>query len=197
MRATEAACLEAWRAALLAPVAGAVLELGAGTGANLAHYPLGPAGSVRRLVLAEPDHHMRGRLRPALPAGAPIELVSWPAEAIAAPAASFDCVVATLVMCSVNDLDRALQQIHRVLRPGGSYHFLEHVAAEEHPGRLRWQRRIEPVWKHLMGNCHLTRRTEQAIRSHGFVIDELQHASLRKAPPWVRPTIRGIARKPA
>src|SRR5204863_9626093 len=73
--------------------------------------------------------------------------------------------------------------------------FLEHVAADGRPGRLKWQRRVEPVWKHLMGNCHLTRRTEAAIAAAGFEIERIQRESIRKALPIVRPSIRGIARK--
>jgi hypothetical protein len=82
-----------------------------------------------------------------------------------------------------------------VLRPGGRLVFLEHVAADGRPGRLKWQGRIEPVWKHLMGNCHLTRRTEAAIAAAGFEFERIQRESIRKALPIVRPSVRGIARK--
>jgi hypothetical protein len=83
-----------------------------------------------------------------------------------------------------------------VLKPRGRLLFLEHVAADGRPGRLKWQQRIEPVWKHLMGNCHLTRRTETAIAEAGFKIERIQRESIRKALPIVRPSIRGLARKP-
>jgi len=95
----------------------------------------------------------------------------------------------------VPDQRAALSAIARALKPGGRLLFLEHVAADARPGRLKWQRRIEPVWKHLMGNCHLTRRTEAAIAAAGFEIERIQRESIRKALPIVRPSIRGIARK--
>jgi ubiquinone/menaquinone biosynthesis C-methylase UbiE len=104
-------------------------------------------------------------------------------------------VVSSLVLCSVQDPQAALAQIRRVLKPGGRLVFLEHVAADGKPNRLKWQRRIEPVWKHLMGNCHLTRRTEAAIEAAGFRIERIQRESMRKALPVCRPSIRGIARR--
>ena len=111
--------------------------------------------------------------------------------------ASFDAVVATLVLCSVTDPARALAEIHRVLRPGGQYVFLEHVAADPHqePRRYKWQGRIEPFWKRAMDNCHLRRQTDLYIREAGFDIERMERDSIPKAPPWVRPSVRGIARK--
>ena len=187
----EEACLRAWRGALIAELEGAVLEVGAGTGANLGHYP--PA--VSRLVVSEPDANMRGRLdAKTAGSGKAAEIRSDGADRLDFPDATFDGAVATLVLCSVPDPARALSEIRRVLKPGGRYVFLEHVAAENKPDRLRWQRRVEPVWKRLMGNCHLTRRTEELILDAGFTIDRIERASMRKAMPLVRPTIRGVAR---
>ena len=110
--------------------------------------------------------------------------------------ASFDAIVSTLVLCSVPDLDGAIAEVRRLLRPGGKFLFLEHVAAEDRPDRLKWQRRVEPVWKLFSGGCHLTRRTGTAIAAAGFDFDRLDHESMRKAWPLVRPTIRGVAIKP-
>ena len=193
MQVSEQACLQAWRGELLAGVSGEVLEVGPGTGANLPHY----GGAVSRLVLAEPDRHMRARLERAVAlSGRAAEVVTAPADALPFADASFDVVVSTLVLCSVSDLDAALVEIRRVLRPGGRLVFLEHVAAEQ-AGRLAWQRRIEPAWKHIAGNCHLTRRTAESIRAAGFEVDEERRESMRKALPITRPTVRGVARKPA
>lgn len=194
MRAAEAACLFEWRAELLRDVEGEVLEVGVGTGANLPHYPM----AVKRLVLAEPDRHMRRRLHVRCgSSGFPeAEVSDASLHGLPMPDASFDAIVSTLVLCSASDLHVALAEVFRVLRPGGRFLFLEHVAADHNPTRLKWQRRVEPVWKRVAGNCHLTRRTEQAILAAGFQIERIKRESMRKAMPLARPSIRGAARKP-
>jgi ubiquinone/menaquinone biosynthesis C-methylase UbiE len=191
MRASEEACLGQWRAELLRELSGSVLEVGAGTGATLALYPK----TVTRLVLCEPDPHMRRKLEAKRGSAGGMEISDASIQDLAFEESSFDAVVSSLVLCSVQDPQAALAQIRRVLKPGGRLVFLEHVAADGKPNRLKWQRRIEPVWKHLMGNCHLTRRTEAAIEAAGFRIERIQRESMRKALPVCRPSIRGIARR--
>lgn len=194
MRDVEEAGLTAWRTELLAPLAGEVLEIGAGTGRNVSLYP----ATVTSLVLSEPDAAMRAHLlravgTAAISADGGVTVVDAPVEHLPYADASFDTVVSTLVLCSVRDQPAALAEIRRVLRPGGTLVFIEHVAADDRPRRLRWQRRIEPFWRLISGNCHLTRSTEDAIRASGFDVESVEHASMRKAPPIVRPTIRGRA----
>jgi ubiquinone/menaquinone biosynthesis C-methylase UbiE len=189
MQVSEEACLAAWRSELLAGLSGAVLEVGAGTGATLALYPK----TVARLVMCEPDPHMRKRLRAKAPRH--VEVSDASAERLPFESGTFDAVVCSLVLCSVPEQTAALAEISRVLRPGGRLVFLEHVAADNRPGRLKWQRRIEPVWKRVMDNCHLTRRTEAAIGAAGFEFEAIKRESIRKALPIVRPSIRGVARK--
>ena len=193
-RASEAACLQQWRAELLRQLSGHVLEVGAGTGLNIPHFP-----PLSRLVLSEPDPHMRRKLSQKTRAqqwdqaevlGASIERLPFADDV-------FDAVVGTLVLCSVPQLDYALAEVYRVLKRGGRFVFLEHVAAEDRPRRLKWQHRLEPFWKRLAGNCHLTRRTGKAIQEAGFTIVDIKRESMRKAWPLVRPTIRGVALKPA
>jgi len=193
MRATEEACLRQWRAELLAGLVGDVLELGAGTGANLPFYPA-PGPPLGRLVLAEPDRHMRARLHQRLHELGRADAEVCDADASALPFAdgSFDVVVSTLVLCSVPDQARALAEARRVLRPGGRLVFLEHVASDR-PDRLAWQRRLEPLWKRVAGNCHLTRDTAAAIRAAGFTVERIERQSARRALPIVRPTVRGVA----
>lgn len=193
-RGSEEACLRQWRAELLSGLEGRVLEVGAGTGVNIPHYPSG----LDRLVLSEPDPHMRRKLsrRARAEHRDRAEILDASLEGLSLPDAAFDAVVGTLVLCSVPRLDRALAEIYRVLRPGGRFVFLEHVAAEDRPRRLRWQRRVEPFWRVLTGNCHLTRRTADAVAAAGFTIVDLKRESMRKAWPLVRPTIRGVAHKP-
>jgi ubiquinone/menaquinone biosynthesis C-methylase UbiE len=187
MRGSEEACLGAWRAELLRELSGSVLEIGAGTGATLGLYPK----AVTRLVMCEPDPHMRRKLQAK---AGKVEVASFSIEELPYEN-EFDAVVCSLVLCSVKDQKAALARIRRVLKPGGRLVFLEHVAAEGKPNRLKWQGRIEPVWKHLMGNCHLTRRTEAEIQAAGFRIERIQRESMRKALPVCRPSIRGIARR--
>jgi len=198
MSGLEEACGTAWRTELLEGVSGRVLEVGAGTGRNLDFYRLSPAS---RLVLAEPDRHMRGKLEPRVRelrarTEADIEVVPWTAERLEADDASFDVVVATLVLCSVSDVATSLREIRRVLAPSGTLVFLEHVAATDR-GRLGWQRRVEPGWKLLAGNCHLCRDTERSILDAGFQLDRITRESARKALPIIRATIRGHARAPS
>ena len=189
----EEAGLSQWRADLLGDLAGEVLEIGAGTGLNLPHY--GPG--VTRLVLAEPDRFMRTKLEQRLHlTEVPVEVVDAGVDPMPFADESFDVVVSTLVLCSVPDLEAALAEIRRVLRPGGRFVYLEHVAAVENPKRHRWQRRIEPLWKRLAGNCHLTRTTDQAIPAAGFELVEARRESIRKVSPWVRVSTRGVATKP-
>ena len=192
-QASEAACLQQWRADLLRGLSGQVLEVGAGTGLNIPHYPR----TVGRLVLTDPDAHMRRKLAQKIRAHGwdHAEVLDATLERLPLPDDAFDAVVGTLVLCSVPRVDRALAEIYRVLTPGGRFVFLEHVAAEDRPRRLWWQQRVEPVWKRLSGNCHLTRRTAGAIVAGGFAIVDIKRESMRKAWPLVRPTIRGIAIK--
>jgi len=192
MRDLEEACGRAWRAELLSSLSGDTLEIGAGTGRNLEHYPRSGSG---RLVLAEPDRHMQKKLegRVAEVGGErKIEIVPWEAEHLDAPDATFDAVVSTLVLCSVGDVAKSLSEVRRVLRPEGKLLFFEHVAADD-PARLAWQRRLQPLWRPIAGNCHLCRDTAHAIEDAGFRIEHIVRESARKALPIVRPTIRGYA----
>lgn len=193
MRQSEEACLDSWRTELLRDLSGEVLEIGAGTGASLPRYPK----AVTRLVLCEPDRHMRRQLQARVDSLGLSHANVLDASLDDLPIApeSFDAVVCSLVLCSVSDQHRALSGILRVLKPRGRLVFLEHVAADDNPRRLRWQRRLEPIWKRFMGNCHLARRTESAILNAGFEIKWIKRESIRKALPIVRPSIRGVAQK--
>ncbi len=191
--ASEEACVAEWRRELLAGLDGAVLELGAGTGLNLARYP----STVDRLVLVEPDRHMRAKLEAKLAEVAPrfpVEVVDVGAEHLPFDDGAFDAVVSTLVLCTVPDPAAALAEARRVLRPGGRLLFLEHVVAADRSKRHAWQRRLEPLWKRVAGGCHLTRDTVAAIEGAGFEVEH-RRESMRKANALVRTTERGVAVK--
>jgi ubiquinone/menaquinone biosynthesis C-methylase UbiE len=153
------------RRRLLAGARGAVLEIGGGTGANLAHYR-----DVDRVTIAEPDPFMRNRIGPKLEdARVPVEVAAAGAEALPFPDGSFDTVVSTLVLCTVPDQEAALDEVRRVLRPGGRLLFIEHVRATG--SAARWQDRLEPLWRRLFGGCHPNRDTVAAIEEAGFEIE--------------------------
>jgi len=193
VRAAEEAGVREWRRELLKRAHGDVVELGAGTGLNLPLYP----ELSGQLTLTEPDRHMRHQLEKRVRASGlrRIAVVDATAESLPMRDASVDTVVATLVLCTVVDPPRCLAEIDRVLRPGGSFLFFEHVAHDD-PRRLRWQRWLERPWKWFAAGCHLTRRTGDRIADAGFEVQELIHGDMPEAPAIVRPTIRGVARKP-
>lgn len=144
---------------------GDVLEIGIGTGLNLAHYDV---SRVAKLVGVDPAEQMhRLTRRRSRQAGIALELSTLSAQALALPAASFDCVVCTYTLCSVSDPAAALAEVRRVLRPGGLLLFAEHGLAPE-PAVARWQARLEPVWRHLAGGCHLTRDVPRLLEHAGF-----------------------------
>ncbi len=184
----ERAVLAERRRALLGDLTGVVLDLGAGTGANLVHFR-GPA----RVVAAEPDPWMRKRLTArAAAAPVPVEVSRDRAEQLGFEDASFDAVVCACVLCSVDDLAAALAEIGRVLRPGGQLAILEHVRAED--GFAKWQRRFQPLWSRVSGGCHPDRDIAGAVTSAGFAFEAKD--MFDPVPPWVltRPWLQATAR---
>ncbi|MFA9447045.1 class I SAM-dependent methyltransferase [Egicoccus sp. AB-alg6-2] len=158
---------------LLGSIDGEVVEIGAGTGANLEHY----GDRVRRVVAVEPSPPMADRARRRRLVGKlDVEVVVAPAERLPLADASVDVAVSTLVLCSVRDVAASLAEVHRVLRPGGRFVLLEHVAGED--GMLRLQRFVQPVWKPLAGGCHLTRDPLPSLRAAGFDVADLRHVRL-------------------
>jgi ubiquinone/menaquinone biosynthesis C-methylase UbiE len=189
---TERAGLREMRAEIVGEASGRTLELGAGTGLNLSHY----TDAVTELVLTEPDRFMARRLRDRVdaepPAPSSVEVVETPAESLPFDDASFDTAVATLVFCTVEDSSRAAREVGRVLKPEGRLLYLEHVRDPDEGRLARWQDRLERPWGWFGAGCHPNRDTGATLSGAGFEL-RAQPGRLPKAPPWVRPLIRGSA----
>ncbi|MBK5218302.1 MAG: class I SAM-dependent methyltransferase [Thermoleophilia bacterium] len=189
LKATEEAGLREMRAELLSGAGGRVVELGAGTGANLDLY----SAAVEELVLVEPDPHMTKRLRERLASsGREATIVEAPAERMPLESASFDTAVATLVLCTVPDPSATIIELSRVLKPGGKLLFIEHVRSEE-PRLARWQDRLEKPWRFLADGCRCNRDTLATIAASSFTLGAVEHERMPKAPPLVEPLVRGSA----
>jgi ubiquinone/menaquinone biosynthesis C-methylase UbiE len=187
-RRSEEAGMRDIRRGLLAEAHGRVLEVGAGTGTNLRHYD----ESVESLVLTEPEPAMLRRLqRNATEQASPAKVLRAPAEALPFEDGSFDAVVSTLVLCGVDDQERALREIRRVLRPGGRLLFLEHVRSDD-PALARFQDRMNWL-NRLVVSCDCNRRTLSAIEAAAFSVSSLEHGTIPRAPKFVRPLIVGTA----
>jgi SAM-dependent methyltransferase len=173
--------------ALLAPLGGTVLEIGPGTGTNLAYF----APGIRWLGI-EPNPYMERYLqREAERLGRAIEVRGGTAERLDLMDASVDAVVSTLVLCSVRDQARALAEVRRVLKPGGRFVFLEHVAAPRGSWLRRAQRAVRPLWRLLGDGCFPDRETWQAIGRAGFAEVRLDRFQLPL--PIMAPHIGGWA----
>ena len=184
----ELAGMRSRREVLLAQASGRVLEIGAGTGLNLAHYP----DDLPQLVLLEPEPAMRRRLTRRLRRdGRQAVLIDADAEQLPFADASFDTVVSTLVLCTVEAPDRALAEIGRVLRPGGRLLFIEHVRAES-PRLAYLQDRLLEPWRRFACGCRCNRATVELMRACGFRV-EATAASWRAMPPIIRPLMGGQA----
>lgn len=173
--------------ALLGNLRGTVLEIGPGAGPNLAYYP-------REIswIGVEPNPHMHSYLRAeAARRGIAVELRGGSAEQIPADDGSVDVVVSTLVLCSVADVGRALAEARRVLRPGGRFVFVEHVAAPAGSALRTLQNLVQPFWTPLADGCRPNRETWAAIEGAGFADVQLTHFRLPIAP--VGPHIEGVA----
>ncbi len=170
--------INALRAATLAGARGRVLELGFGTGLNARHYP----STVDELVVVDHNPGMSDlALRRLAAAGREARHAVLSGDALPFEDASFDTVVSTFTLCSIRDVDRALQEARRVLASGGRLLFLEHVASDD-ARVLRWQRRLNPLWGAVSGGCHLDRDAPALIADSGMSVVELETSRLDTLP---------------
>lgn len=184
------------RADLVGQARGRTLEIGAGSGLNLPHYP----SAVTELVVTEPSRHMHGHLRRVLaedppPVGAH-HLVAAPAESLPVEDGSVDTVVGVYVLCTVDDPAAALAEIARVLAPGGRYLFMEHVHAGDGTLLGTVQDLIEPVHEWVAAGCHPNRRLHDLLDAAPLAVEQVESLRMPMAFPTVRPVLRGLAVRP-
>lgn len=166
------------RRGLLAGLHGRVIEIGAGDGSAFALYP----PTVTHVLALEPDNYLRSLAQDrATAAAVPVSVSPAAAEHIPADTDSADAVVTSLVLCSVADQAAALAEIRRVLRPGGTLAYYEHVRSE-HPLLAAAEDLLTPAWQHLAGGCHPNRDTLSAITAAGFTIGNNQRFSFAVHP---------------
>jgi ubiquinone/menaquinone biosynthesis C-methylase UbiE len=171
---------------------GRVFEIGCGGGLNQPFYD---AAKVTAYAGIDPNGALLDKARAAARIrGWQADIREGKGEAIPFADESFDTVVCTYTLCSVDDHARVLSELQRILRPGGRLLFLEHGRSPD-PGPAKWQRRIEPLWKNLMGNCHLTRPVSGAVGESGFALQRTEHKYMEKMPKWAGFMEWGIARK--
>lgn len=166
MSGHEPDSLRRLRVANLAGLTGRVLEVGAGTGTNFAHYPAG----VTEVIALEPERRLAEVARDAADAAPVPVIVSTAAIEEFGAEESFDAVVCSLVLCSVDDPDSVVRQLYSMLKPGGELRYLEHVAGVGLRATLQ-KVADATVWPRLLGNCHTHRNTEATIAAAGFSVD--------------------------
>jgi ubiquinone/menaquinone biosynthesis C-methylase UbiE len=184
------AALDAERAAALADARGDVLEIGFGSGLNLAHYP--PA--VRRLSVVDPSDALAPRVAARIAAAPfPVERRLTAAERLPFADATFDCVTSTWTLCTIPDVRAALAEVRRVLKPSGTLLFLEHGRSDD--ARVaRWQDRVNPIQRVIGCGCNLNRRIADLVADGGFTITRLERYVLAGEPRLYAEMYRGAAR---
>lgn len=180
-------------AELIGTAEGRVLEIGAGTGANLGFYSHG----VTEVVGIEPVEAMLQKAHVMVQQAAhdfPVKLQVGDARNLPFEDDSFDSVVACLVFCTIPDPELAAAEMRRVLKPGGKLVFYEHVASTR-PNVNTWQKRVNPVWRKLACGCEITRDTRQLFEDAGFRYESIKDFEHPKVPPLMAPIIAGVATK--
>jgi len=177
------------RKKILSGVAGSVLEVGFGSGRNLPWYPT----SVRRVVAVDPSRASAKLARKRIEAARfPVEYLPSGGEAIPAGDHSFDCVVSTFTLCTIPDPVAALEEMRRVLKPGGKLFLAEHGLSAD-PNVQRWQHRMNGVQNFMCGGCNLNRDIRRLVGEAGFGFDEVDQYYMEATPKFVGFMTRGIA----
>jgi ubiquinone/menaquinone biosynthesis C-methylase UbiE len=185
--------MDALRARTLATARGRTLEIGFGTGLNARFYP----NPVTELVVVDSNPGMSALAeKRAAAAQRAVQHEVLLAEALPFPDASFDTVVVTFALCSIREVDLAIREMRRVLKPDGHLLFLEHNLADTERSR-RIQRLLTPAWRRVSGGCHLDRDAPALLEKNGFDLVELEKTRLTSSPPAFGTIRRGIAQRGA
>jgi ubiquinone/menaquinone biosynthesis C-methylase UbiE len=180
------------RSRVCAGLSGEVVEVGFGTGLNVSYYP----AEITKVFAVEPSSVCMRIAEPRIArVDTDVELAGLTGEHLELPSSTFDAVLSTWTLCTIPNLDAALEELRRVLKPGGAFHFVEHGHAPDAKVAW-WQERIEPMTKRLAGGCHLTRRIPELIeRAGGFTIDHLDSYYSKGEPKPFGYTYEGRATK--
>lgn len=176
---------------LLKDARGQILEIGFGTGLNLAHYPDG----VRKITIVDPNPGMHRRAQKRIvESGREVDKQLISGEQLPFDEGTFDCVVSTFTLCSIDNVQRAVAELFRVLRPGGSFLFLEHGLSPD-PKVQNWQHRLNWLQRQMAGNCHLNRNMRAIVSTPPFSNVEVSEFHLEKTPRTHGHVYQGVARK--
>jgi ubiquinone/menaquinone biosynthesis C-methylase UbiE len=177
------------RARVCAGLRGEVVEVGFGTGLNAPYYP----AEVAKVHAVEPSRVCMRLAEPRIArTTVPVELAGLTGEQLDLPSGQFDSVLSTWTLCTIPDVESALDELRRVLKPGGTFHFVEHGHAPD-PKVARWQARIEPLYTPLAGGCHLTRHIDAYIEKAGFKIEHMETYYFKAEPKPFGYTFEGRA----
>jgi SAM-dependent methyltransferase len=178
------------RRKIIPKASGVVLEIGAGGGRNFAYYD---REKVTQLIALEPEAGMIKRGRERVPDGLAVEWLERGAEAAGLAPGSVDTIVTTYTLCTIPDAVGALSALRPALKPEGRLLFCEHGLAPD-AGVVKWQRRIEPVWRPIAGGCHLTRDVDAMLANAGWRIEGAERMYLPGTPGWAGYNVWGSAR---
>jgi ubiquinone/menaquinone biosynthesis C-methylase UbiE len=182
-----------YRERVCAGLRGDVVEIGFGSGLNVPHYP----SSVTKVAAIEPsDLAWKLAAERVAASSVPVERSGLDGTSLPFPDDTFDAALSTWTMCTIPDIDQALAELRRVLKPGGTLHFVEHGLAPDEKVQ-RWQHRLDPVQKRLFGGCHLSRRIVPMITGAGFTVDDVDVFYEEGAPKFLAADSLGVAVSPS